>query len=306
VHFYERQEINRRRTAGLVAVHAVLFALLGLAMDVLLVGFPAAGPGLPVITIGALCLSLAMSWFAFYHGDKALLDSLLARPLDARDAEHRQLGNIVREMSLAAGIPPPAVWVIPDRAPNAMSIGRDPGHASLALTSGALALLDREETQGVVAHEIAHIANGDTAVMMMVSVLFGSLLVLGDWSRRMIFFARLPTLFGLLLFVPALALALLAPALSRLLAMAVSRQRESHADATAVRLTRNPTGLARALRKIARTRSPLRGATRGTSHLFIVNPLHRPVDDSDSRWADLFATHPPLDYRVAVLEGRAV
>ncbi len=304
--FYERQAANRRRIALLVATHAAVSASLGLAMDVLLLGFPSSGPGLPVVTTTAIGLSALMSWFGYYRGDKALLDSLLARPLDPRDEEHRQLANIVREISLAAGIRPPAVYVIPDRAPNAMSIGRDPEHASLAVTSGALVLLDREETQGVVAHEIAHIVSRDTAVMMLVSALFGNLIVLGDWSRRMFFFARFSTLAGLLLAVPTLLLALVGPVLSRILAMGVSREREYLADAKAVELTRNPNGMASALRKIARTSSPLRGATRGTAHFFVVNPLHRLIDERDTRWADLFATHPPLEHRIALLEGRAV
>jgi heat shock protein HtpX len=306
LNFYERQEINRRRTLHVMVVHAALFMALGLTMDALILGFPWSGPPFPAISAVALLVSLGMSWFGYYRGDRALLESLLAQPLNMHDDEHRRLGNIVREISLAAGLPPPTVFVIPDKAPNAMATGRDPEHAALALTSGALVLLDREETQAVVAHEIAHIASGDTAVMMMVSVLFGSLVMLGDWSRRMVFFARVPSLATLLLAIPVLALAIVSPALSRLMAMTVSRQRECLADATAVELTRNPIGLTRALRKISRTRSPLRGASRGTAHLFIVSPLRRRVDESESRWADLFATHPPLDYRIALLEGRAI
>jgi heat shock protein HtpX len=302
--FYERQEINRRRTVSLMVVHAAVFAALGLTVDAVFFGFPRSGPPVPLATTVALCISMTVSWLGYYRGDRTLLESLLARPLDESDDEHRQLGNVVREISLAAGVPPPAVYVIPDKAPNAMATGRDPEHAALAVTSGALALLDREETQGVIAHEIGHIASGDTAVMMMVGVLFGSAVILADWARRMLFFARVPTPLGVVLLVPAVLLSLVSPLLSRLMAMAVSRTREYNADATAVELTRNPTGLARALAKIARTRSPLRGATRGTAHMFIVNPLHRRVDERSSGWADLFATHPPLDHRIALLEGR--
>jgi len=306
VNFYERKEANRRRTILLIAAHAGAFLVLGLGVDALFLGFPSSGPGFPVVTAVAVTLSLVMSWFAFYRGDRALLRSLLARPLNEDDREHRQLGNVVREIALAAGLPPPAVYVIPDKAPNALATGRDPEHASLALTSGALVLLDREETQGVVAHEMAHIAAGDTAVMMVVSVLFGSVVMLADWSKRMLYFARIPTLATILFAAPLLLLVVISPALSRLLAMTVARQRELHADAGAVELTRNPAGLSSALRKIAKTRSPLRGASRGTAHLFIVNPLRRRVDENPARWADRFATHPPLDYRIALLEGRAV
>ncbi len=302
--FYQQQALNRRRTALLMAGHATLFLTLGLGVDALLLGFPRTA-SIPWVTIGALLASLAISALGYYRGDRALLTSLMARPACENNPEHRQLANIVREMALAAGLPAPRVFVIPDSAPNALATGRDPAHASLALTDGALALLDREETQGVVAHEMAHIGSGDTIVMMMVSVLFGSAIMLADWSRRMLFFSRLSIVSMLLFALPLLLLALFTPILSRLLAVTVSRQRETHADAKAVELTRNPAGLARALRKIERTRSPLRGATRGTAHLFIVNPLHRRLDEQRGRWADLFASHPPLDYRVAVLEGRA-
>ena len=306
VNFYERQEANRRRTRILVAAHAGSFVVLGLAIDAVFLGFPYAGPEFPLITTIALALSLGISWFAFYRGDKLLLESLLARPLDLSDSDHRQFDNIVSEIAIAAGLPRPDVYVIPDKAPNALATGRDADNASLALTSGALVLFDREETQGVVAHEMAHIAAGDTAVMMMVSVLFGSIVMLSDWARRMFTFARVPTILSVILAVPMLLVVSVSPAVSRLLAMTVSRTREYHADAGAVELTRNPAGLASALRKIAKTRSPLRGATRGTAHLFIINPLRRRVDEDPSRWADLFATHPPLEHRVALLEGRAV
>jgi heat shock protein HtpX len=302
VNFYERQAANRRRTALLVATHLALFALLGFALDVVFLDYLHQGRGLPVITTVALSISAAMAVYAYYWGDRAVMASLLARRLDPDDAEHRELANIVREMSIAAGLPPPAVFVVPDPAPNALATGRDAAHAAIALTAGALALFDREETQGVVAHEMAHIAAGDTVVMTMVSVLFGSVTMLGDWARRapLLPGARLALL---LLFLPVYALALLSPILARLLALSVARQREFLADATAVELTRNPSGLTRALQKITASRSPVRGATRGTAHLFIVNPLRRRDEDRRSRWTELFSTHPPLEQRIALLRG---
>jgi len=152
----------------------------------------------------------------------------------------------------------------------------------------------------------AHLANRDTAVMTMVSVLFGGLLMLADWARRSLFFARQGSraVNPLALLVLPL-LVLLTPLLSRLLAMAVSRRREYQADATAVEFTRNPEGLARALEKIAGSEFPLRAATRGSAHLFIISPLRRRPDDGDDAWAALFATHPPLAQRVALLRGLA-
>lgn len=303
MNFRERQAVNRRKTALLIAAHLALFALLGLGLDVAFFGFPQQGPRLPLITTIALCLSAAMVLYAYYRGDHAVMAALLARPLNLSDPEQRELANIVREISLAAGMAPPAVFVIPDPAPNALATGRDSAHATIALTAGALALFDREETQGVVAHEIAHIAAGDTMVMTMVSVLFGSVALLGDWGRRAPIVAGGPRIGLLLIAIPVYFFALLSPLVSRLLALMVARQREFLADATAVELTRNPSGLVRALRKITRSRSPVRGATRATAHLFIVNPLRRRLDEKSTRWADLFSTHPPLEHRIALLRG---
>jgi len=303
VNFRERQAANRRRTLLLVVAHLALFALLGLGLDAAFFGFPRAGPGFPVVTTIALAISAALCVYAYYWGDHAVMFSLLARPLDKGDPEQRELANIVLEMSLAAGLPPPAVFVVPDPAPNALATGRDPRHATIALTAGALALFDREETQGVVAHEMAHIAAGDTMVMTMVSVLFGSLAMLSDWGRRAPLLAGGARLGSLLLAIPVFLLTLIAPLISRLLALTVSRQREFLADATAVELTRNPSGLSRALGKIRAATSPVRGATRGTAHLFIVNPLRRRSDEKSTRWADLFSTHPPLEHRIALLRG---
>jgi heat shock protein HtpX len=196
------------------------------------------------------------------------------------------------------------VFVIPDPAPNALAAGRDPEHALMALTEGALALLDREETQGVIAHEMAHIGNRDTLVMTLVTVLLGGVVMMADWARRSLYFSRqrrggAP----LLLVVPMLVLILVSPLLSRLIAMAVSRQREYLADATAAEFTRNPRGLARALRKIASFRSPLRSATRATAHLFIADPLKRRLDEREGWLANLLSTHPPIAQRIAILEG---
>jgi heat shock protein HtpX len=303
VNFRERQAANRRRTAWLIAAHLALFALLGLALDAAFLGFPRRGPGIPVVSTVAVAISALTCVYAYFWGDHAVMFSLLARPLDRNDPEQRELANIVLEMSIAAGLPPPRVFVVPDPAPNALATGRDPRHAVIAVTAGALVLLDREETQGVVAHEMAHIAAGDTMVMTMVSVLFGGLAMLSDWGRRVPLFAGGVHVGALLLAIPVFLLTLVSPLISRLLALTVARQREYLADATAVELTRNPTGLRRALEKIRRTTSPVRGASRGTAHLFIVNPLRRRSDERSTRWADLFSTHPPLAQRIALLGG---
>ncbi|MDX2169744.1 MAG: M48 family metallopeptidase [Deltaproteobacteria bacterium] len=301
MNFVDQQRRNRRRTQLLFAAFAALFAAVGLSVDVTLIGAP-----LPIATLAALAIASGTAWLGWRNGADWVLQSLLAEPLQPSDPEHQQLDHITTEMAIAAGLPRPRLFVIPDPSPNALAAGRDPAHAVLAVTAGALALLDREETQGVVAHEMAHIGNRDTAVMTLVSVLFGGLLMLADWARRNLWLSRqrgaspavwLPLLVAVLV--------LLTPLLSRILAMAVSRRREYQADATAVQLTRNPEGLARALEKIAASEFPLRAATRGTAHLFLVSPLRRRVDQHEGAWASLFATHPPLAQRVALLRGLA-
>lgn len=301
MNFREQQRRNRQRTLALIGAFLALFAAVGLLADLVLVGAP-----VPVATLAALGIAGAISLLGWRRGADWVLASLLAEPLRDDNPEHRQLANIASEMALAAGLPRPRVYVIPDPSPNALAAGRAARDAAIAVTAGALALLDREETQGVVAHEMAHIANHDSAVMTLVSALFGGLLMLADWSRRSLSFARRgarPVAPAALLLLPLLAL--LAPLLSRLLAMAVSRRREYLADATAVELTRNPEGLARALEKIASSEFPLRAATRGSAHLFIVSPLRRRADAAADPWSSLLATHPPLAQRVALLRGMA-
>ncbi|HSQ00074.1 MAG TPA: M48 family metalloprotease [Candidatus Dormibacteraeota bacterium] len=301
MNFAEQQRRNRQRTVLLIGAFVALFATVGALLDLTVVGAP-----LPVATLTALLVAGATSVLGWRHGANWVLASLLAEPLRDDDPEHRQLANIASEMAIAAGLPRPRLFVIPDPSPNALAAGAGPTDAAIAVTAGALALLDREETQGVVAHEMAHIANRDSALMTLVSVLFGGLLMLADWARRSLFFARQGNRAVNPLAVVLLPLlVLLTPLLSRLLAMAVSRRREYQADATAVELTRNPEGLARALEKIAGSEFPLRAATRGSAHLFIVSPLRHHADDADDSWASLFATHPPLAQRVALLRGLA-
>jgi heat shock protein HtpX len=306
VNFYERQQRNRRLTALLIGSFVLLFVALGVAIDVAVAGLSVGGERFPYLTLVALLTAIGIAALGHYRGADWVMASLLAEPLRDGDAEHRELQNIAAEMAIASGLPRPRLLVIPDPSPNALAAGRDPAHATIAVTSGALAVLDREETQGVVAHEMAHIANRDTMVMTTVAVLFGGVVMLSDWARRSLYLARDRKSGGhLLALVLAVGLVAISPLLSRLLAMAVSRQREYQADATAVELTRNPEGLARALEKISSSRFPFRAATRGTAHLFIVSPLGRRADEREGAWAALLATHPPLADRVALLRGMA-
>jgi heat shock protein HtpX len=306
VDFYSRQAVNRRRTFLLLVCFLLFFLGLGLGLDAVWGGFLSpGGEPLPFVTGVALAVAMAMSLGGYFGGGRLVMASLLARPLNLDDPEHRQLHNIVTEMALASGLPLPRVYVIPDPAPNALAAGRDPQHAVLGVTQGLLNLLDREETQGVVAHELAHIGNRDTLTMTLVAVLLGGAVLLADWARRSLFLGRDRRRGNVLVFLVFIALVAVTPLLSRLLAMAVSRQREYLADATAAQFTRNPLGLAQALEKIGAATTPLRAASRGTAHLFISNPLRRRVDDRQGYLADLLGTHPPLTQRVALLRAMA-
>jgi heat shock protein HtpX len=198
----------------------------------------------------------------------------------------------------------PQVYIIEDVAPNALATGTNEKNAAICVTTGLLNLLDREETQGVVAHEISHIRNQDTLLMTLVSVLFAGIALLADWGQRGAFCSRgsrRDNRTNPALFIPLLLLVTVSPLIAQLLAMAVSRQREYLADATAAQYTRNPRGLARALEKIRDAAVPVNKATRGTAPLFFSDPLRRRLDESESGLANLLTTHPPLAKRIQLL-----
>lgn len=303
--FAERQARNHRVSAGIVFLFLLFFLLVGLAFDYLyLDAFTPQGPSFPLATVISLTVATGITLTSYYHGSELILRSLGAEGLDIQLPEHRELRNIVTEMALASGSPMPKVYVIFDPAPNAFATGRNEFKASVCVTTGLLALLSREETQGVIAHEISHIRNQDILLMTLVSVLLGGVALLSDWAQRSFYSSRTRQRLGgksALLIIPAFLLILFSPLISRLLAMAVSRQREYLADATAVEFTRNPLGLAQALEKIRDASMPFHRASRGTAHLFFVNPLRRRVDEREGRLADLLSTHPPIVRRIMLL-----
>jgi heat shock protein HtpX len=301
--FFTRQRRNRVRSAFLLTVFVAFVGLLGIGVDAIAFDFLRPGGSVvPLSTAVALGLAAALAAVAYYRGAEMVLASLCARPLDPEVAEQRQLHNVVAEMALAAGLPQPRVYLIPDTAPNALATGRDPTHAAVAVTQGLLNLCDRAETQGVVAHELAHVGNRDTRTMTLVASLFGGALMLSDWARRTLYFGTKRARTNVLVFVVILLTVAVTPLLSRILAMAVSRQREYLADATAAQLTRNPLGLASALEKIGYATSPLRAATRGTAHLFISSPWPA-GGDRRGPLAGVLDTHPPLRQRIAILRA---
>ncbi len=303
--FAERQAHNRRISAGIVLFFLLFFLAVGLSVDYLyLDAFTPSGPPFAVATVVSLALATGITLISYYQGSELILRSLGAEPLDLTIPEHRELHNVVTEMALASGCPMPKIYVIFDPAPNAFATGRDEHNASVCVTTGLLTLLNREETQGVIAHELAHVRNDDILLMTLVSILLGGIAILSDWAQRSFNTSRSRREMAgksALLVIPAVLLILFAPLISRLLAMAVSRQREYLADATGVEYTRNSLGLAKALEKIRDAAMPFSRASRGTAHLFFVNPLWRRVDEREGRLADLLSTHPPIARRIMLL-----
>ena len=302
--FFREIAHNRRSSWLLVIIVVLVLGALGGA-----IGY-ATGFGWGGVAI-ALVVAFFMSIGSYYAGDQLVLASSGAKPIPQENPpeQYQQLLNVVTEMSLASGLPMPKVYLIDDSAPNAFATGRDPQHASVAVTSGLLEKMDREELQGVLAHELSHVGNYDIRFALLVGVLVGSIALLADWFLRFTFWGggrRSSNDRGggglvAILFVIALILAVIAPIIGRLVQLAVSRRREELADVSAVELTRNPMGLARALRTIADDPEVLEVANRATQHLYIVNP----IKSFEKRASSMWDTHPPIAERIAVLQGLA-
>jgi heat shock protein HtpX len=324
MNLYEQQSTNRRKTWLIMAAFVALLVGLGLGFDAFFVG--AAGGDLPLGTIAALGLGSVSALASYYGGDRAVLAATGARPVEEVAAAAidetdkfrlRQLENVVDEMAVAAGLPCPRVYVVPDADPNAFATGRGPERSSIAVTRGLLDVLDRDELQGVIAHEMSHIRNLDVRVMTVVAALVGAVALLSDWAGRGMLWGGGPrrrgddregdgnALTGIVLFVIWLAAILIAPVLARALAMMVSRRREYLADASGAELTRNPLGLARALEKIEGAAAPTETINRGSAHLCIADPLGRRLRVRDGGWSNLFASHPPMAARIAALKAMA-
>lgn len=328
---FAQQEHNRRRSFWLVAGFIVFFAWIGfggdLAWYLATEGAPAGAYRHVVPWIGLVTTAVAggIAWYAWRTGAQKVLHAAGAWEIITPDTPERQrLVNVVEEMAIASGVPRPRIWVIPDDDPNAFATGRDEHSASVAVTEGLLARLDRDELQGVVAHEMAHIRNYDVRLMTLLAALIGAIALMSDIGRR--FFrhgGRAGTSMGrrssgggrggkgggaplfLIVLVLWLISLALAPLVSRLLAMAVSRKREFLADATAAQFTRNPMALASALEKISAAGAPTHRITRGAAHMCIVDPLGARLTNRTGFVADLFATHPPIAMRLTRLRGMA-
>ena len=271
--FWQLERVNRRRTAALVAKLILAFAVFGLGLDFLFHNLRFSDgqlSGIPWITEAAALLAVLQAMRANYAGADLVLGALDAHPISSDEPKNQAVIDVVHEMALAARIPEPRVEVIDDPSPNAFAVGRDPEHSAICVTQGLLDQMDREELQGVIAHETAHIRDYDTQLTTMVTAMCGGF---GVFRPLLLVDRALRFIFG----VPAIWKAGLASGgiVSRIVSIMLSREREYLADASAVEFTRNPTALIRALEHIAKTESPLRCATPGTAQLFIVDPFER-------------------------------
>lgn len=248
----------------------------------------------------ALIMAGVMNFVSYFWSDKIVLGISGAKPIEKKD--HPELYRTVENLTIAAGLPLPKIYIINDSAPNAFATGRDPKHAAIAFTTGILQKLNKQELEGVAAHELSHVGNRDTLLMAVVSVLVGTIALMADFFLRSMWFGgrdregRGNQLFMIL----AIVAAILAPIIATLIQLAVSRRREFLADASGVLLTRYPAGLASALAKISSDKEPLEVANRGTAHLYIVNPLKG--KDVAGFMAGLFNTHPPIQARIKALQ----
>ncbi|MCX6133287.1 MAG: M48 family metalloprotease [Ignavibacteriales bacterium] len=311
---YEQQAHNKRLTWIVMTGFVLLLAFIGFGFDFYFLGFYEEGPVLPVGTIIAVVFGTAMAIGSLRSGAKSVLQSTGAVPADATNPAHAQLLNVVEEMSIASGMPKPQVFVVPDPDPNAFATGKDPEHSYVAVTEGLLNTLNREELQGVVAHEMSHVRNYDIRLMTVVAAFVGSIVLLSDSARRGVRFgglagrgsrSRSGGSLGGIFFIFWLLSILLAPFIAQIMAMLVSRRREYLADASGAELTRNPLGLASALRKIENAAAATESIKRGSAHLCIVDPLGRSLNSKEGFTAELFGTHPPIEKRILALDAMA-
>ncbi len=264
----------------------------------------------PGILVFAVVLSLVMNGLGYWYSDKIALAVSGARSVEKND--NPELYRIVENLAITAGLPTPKIYVISSQSPNAFATGRDKEHASVAVTEGLLAMMDKDELEGVLAHELSHVGNRDILISSVVVVLVGVISLLADFFLRISFFGggRRDDREGggqiaLLLGVVG---AILAPIAATLIQLAISRKRESLADASGALLTRYPEGLASALEKIERSQIPLRGASSATAHLWIANPFKADVGNGKRTpfLVRIFSTHPPLEERIKTLRGMSV
>jgi heat shock protein HtpX len=302
---WEQIRANQRTSVLLVVLMAALLCILGYAVG------EALAPGRGLLGLAAaFALWVILSLVSYYSGGSITLAVSGARKIQKSDFP--KLFNVVEEMQIASGLAKmPDIYIIDDPAPNAFATGRDPNHAAVAVTSGLLNACSRDELQGVIAHEMAHVRNRDILLMIMVGVLLGTIVLIADVFRRSMFYGGLGRntrrssrdsgQAQAILAIVAIVLAILAPLLAQLIYFAVSRKREYLADACGAQFTRYPEGLASALEKISASTATLQRASRATAPMYIINPLK-----TEGRAAnDVTSTHPPIQQRIKILRGMA-
>lgn len=286
---------NKRRSVLLIIVFTIIVIALGWLFGALL----EYGTGGIIV---AAFLAVIMSLTSFYSGDKIALWTAGAVPITQE--QNPYVYRIVENLAITAGLAMPRVYLIPDTALNAFATGRDPQHASVAFTTGIVEALTNEELEAVAGHELSHIKNFDTRLMMIVAVLVGTMAMLSHFFLRANLFGGRRrsdnNQAGPILLIIGLVLAILSPLIAQLIKLAIARRRELLADADSALLTRYPEALAQALRKIGATNRPLARANPATAHLFLTNPF-----GSTGGWARLFSTHPPIEERIKALEQMA-
>ena len=299
---YEQIAANKRKTVLLIVGSIVLLGAVGYVLGLWY------GSG-PAGLVGAVALAVVLSLGSFFGGDRLVLASTRAREVTPQDQP--RLHNIVEGLSIAAGIPKPKVYLVPEQAPNAFATGRDPEHSSVAVTEGLLATMNRVELEGVIGHELSHVVDRDILVGTVVATLVGAVVLISEFFMRSWWWGGVRGRRGgdrsgggveAIIFAVGLVLLVLAPIIGQIIRLAVSRQREFLADAQGALLTRYPPGLASALRKIgAASGIPMRSANNATAHLWLNQPS-RIQGEGMGPLEKLFSTHPPIEERILRLE----
>jgi heat shock protein HtpX len=300
---YEQIASNKRKTFLLIFGAILLLGAVGFVL-----GLFYANSGL-VGLVGAVALALVMSLVSFFSGDRIVLASTRAKEVTPQ--QQPRLHNIVEGLSIAAGIPKPRVYLVPEQAPNAFATGRNPEHSSIAVTEGLLATMNRVELEGVIGHELSHVVDRDILVGTIVATLIGAVVLISEFFMRSWWWGGFRGRRGgdsggggaeAIVFAVGLVLLVLAPIIGQIVRLAVSRQREFLADAQGAMLTRYPPGLASALRKIAVSSGiPMRSANNATAHLWMNQPS-RVQGEGMGTLEKLFSTHPPIEERIRRLE----
>jgi heat shock protein HtpX len=285
------QAANRRKTIGLLmGMGALMWCVVYAALSY----FGGTGAGIVPIAVG---ISLISVWGSYYGSDKLVLTMTGAKLI--QESDNPKLFDLIHEVIIASGLPMPKVAVVIDDAPNAFATGPDPDHALIAFTTGILDVMDRDQLQGVIAHELAHVANRDTLVSAVAATTAGAIAIVSDVLARMMFFGgrRENNNANPIALVVSLIILIMAPVAAIMLKSAISRKRESLADATAVSFTRNPAGLRSALEVLAADSTVVQQRSTAVAHIWIESPL-----DSKSV-SKMFSTHPPIQERIAVLKS---